>query len=636
MKNPLLLTPIATAEPYPLQTGRKTTLTIVCSSLHGDVDVSSITLYIPIGTNASDLTASSDFQTTVPAGWSLSQNTGMLQYTTDADHATLQSVTFIISNITINDLSGVCRVAVTEVSAPAGGPMKSRSGELEVKKGPPTFHLGELHVVTARSVDAGGTVTLTWSGSPATYSLMYEPSRDGTIVHEDVSGTNTYTSRPLTRYPLVAFVLTATHTEPGSDQPTVATRETFAYVNYPPPKFDEVKASVANDMLTIEWKTEHADHVTFLDDAQVLPPNGSLSPLVPDRLDYTLRAVNMTQNAFAAASLHLGISVIASKDFDSGPRTHPDQFSFPVPAQSFFKPVLAASPDGSSVYCGSSIGRFRFDGVTLRPLDPPPPSNWPQVALFLAVAPSGSVYSMSGMVLALDASLGGPSHWLEFEVNETPFAAIGVAPDGASVYVAGSRFVRRCDPRLAVLVRMPPSRWNCRFLTIVGGVLYFIGMDGPSWALCAWDAMTLQPIAEVALPAEGAGLVFSAKTGMIYVAMNESIAVLDPANLAAGILQMQTTPYKILAIAATPGGRQLVVAYERSIDVLDVPTFGTKAAVALAFPDGAFVPVAMCVPPNALRVFVAVQDAQNNNKLITIGPGSATVTIHSASPVPQT
>jgi hypothetical protein len=611
----LLLTPIAHADPAPLQTGTNTTLTVVCASLTGPIDVDSITFTIPIGTNPRDLSASSDFQFTMPDGWSVSQSGGMVMFSPNNDPATLTTITFVISNIAVNRFPGPCDIVVTESAAPTGGTSQVRTNKLRLAKYPSEFFLSELDAIP-QSVNAGGTVTLTWSGSSATYNMNYEPARDGTIVNQDVSSLNSYTSVPLTRYPVVVFTLTATYTPPGSDQPKVVTRQVIVNVNFPDPKFDEVNAGIANETLDVEWKTEHVNLVTLRDDDDVLPPNGSLASLVPDRLRYTMRAVNTTTKIVATADIELGIAVILTATYGAG--------------QMISTPGVAAAPDGSSLYvgCYDTLGQlmYRCDPVALN-ATATANAGASQATQVIAVSPDLTVYwfmanGSSGMLRATDSGFAsGQFRYLGFDSNENP-TALAFSSDGAWLYVGSTTTMYLCLPWPAARTRRPCN--GPQFIAPGGGNIYFVH-DSQTFA--AWDSMSLNTIHELALPSLPAGVAYSAAMGKVYVALTSppGIGVVDPANLDAGISTTHSLTNTPIALASTPHGRELVVLYSGSVDILDPATFTAKTTLTL--PTG-INPIGLGVAANAWRVYVVAQDPQYVTYVVAIGPTSATVTIH--------
>jgi hypothetical protein len=157
------------------------TLVIVVSNNSGHaVDCKSIKLSFLKGTNARDLFAdSTGISTSAPAGWGISQQDAVFTATpnTPEDGEIGGSgLSFVLSNIKVNDQPGTTRFTITQVTSDGTTAM-----DYTLSKFPQQFEVGPL-TAEPLIVKQGASTTLFWSGSGgATYELQYLDDDDNTI-----------------------------------------------------------------------------------------------------------------------------------------------------------------------------------------------------------------------------------------------------------------------------------------------------------------------------------------------------------------------------------------------------------------------------------------------------------------------
>jgi hypothetical protein len=268
------------ADPDPLQAGGTATLTLIVSNPGGQVvTVDSIVVTLPVGTNAKDLTAdASGIQSQLPPGWGVSQSGGELTLrpaTPEAARVARSGLAFVFARIQLNAEPGTVAVAIDETASSAADPApKPRTATLTLDKFPRQFALGGLAVNPLR-VEPGGSATLTWSGSPADYSLYYDPGTAPVDVR--VGSTGPYVARDLERPAGVTFTLRVSVTVPGQDQPLLLQRQ--VHVDVAAVAIDNFQASPPtvgpNGLTRLSWRTSNATSVTLDPGNHKVPAKGA-------------------------------------------------------------------------------------------------------------------------------------------------------------------------------------------------------------------------------------------------------------------------------------------------------------------------------------------------------------------------
>lgn len=195
----LLLTYDLTTAPFPLQAsaasqgGEPVTASLVLLAQNNsgsDVQLQGIAIQLPVGTSANDLTEDATSIVPVsPAGWdppAVNPAQGSMSYVftpANEDSITLKqgdSLTFVFNGITVNTVSGIMQIMITEYNSICNGancPVK----EIDLTKFPNGW--GE---VTFSSPDPniapGDPAFLNWSGpAGATYTIEYYTQETGLV-----------------------------------------------------------------------------------------------------------------------------------------------------------------------------------------------------------------------------------------------------------------------------------------------------------------------------------------------------------------------------------------------------------------------------------------------------------------------
>jgi hypothetical protein len=272
-----LLNYALTTEPFPLQaspdsgTPNTATLTVVGSNPNPTKPVLliGISIKLPIGPDASDLTASAPSAPVPPDGWSLSQTKegeGSVEYVFDSPPGQgtvgASGLAFNFNAVQINDQPGTVEVIVTE--ATEGNPRT----QLSVTKFPNAW--GQVSFwANPTYIQSGQATTLYWSGpSGATYTIEY-PTPEGDVVNvpgpadPPLSSEGQYPSQtdsPLQLYQMTVFTLTVEETIDkqfyyAQQQVTVTVEEQTLTIK----SFGSVPAYVSpNYPVTLSWKTTWA------------------------------------------------------------------------------------------------------------------------------------------------------------------------------------------------------------------------------------------------------------------------------------------------------------------------------------------------------------------------------------------
>jgi hypothetical protein len=280
--------------PNPLLASGGASLTLVVSNGGSQiVTVASITITLPVGTNAKNLTPSGNGITTQPsAGWNVAQNGGaftLTPQTAEAAKVGARGLAFVFSSIAVNGEPGTCTLAIAESASSPAKPQQNRTTGIALAKFPAQFALGDL-TVTPPSVAPGGSVSLMWTGSPATYVLSYDPDGNGTRTYP-VGASGPYTAANLTA-PIVVFTLTVTVTVPGQDQPLVTQRQAIVTVATGTLAFTALPNAVGvNGVAKLAWRATGATSCTLDPGDERIPLSGYAYVIVPKTTLFTVVAI---------------------------------------------------------------------------------------------------------------------------------------------------------------------------------------------------------------------------------------------------------------------------------------------------------------------------------------------------------
>lgn len=280
------LTYALTTNPDPLQVnGANATITIIASARYsGAVNITSITVTIPIGTGTQSLaSAATTIAAAGPENWTISGNAtqGIFTFTPPAsgDSGLSSGLVFTFTNITVNASVGSADISIEENNTP------SDTLSIPVSKFPADFYLNAL-TVNPPQVNAGGTTILSWSGSPG-YTYAITPAELLSEPIDPANNAGSVTTLPLSGNTI--FTLTVSN---GDNQGSAVTQE-VAGVTVNPPTISDFRidggTSVSNvnlgDTLALSWTTTNADNVLVLVDDQ------AVGFFAADATDATLNAV---------------------------------------------------------------------------------------------------------------------------------------------------------------------------------------------------------------------------------------------------------------------------------------------------------------------------------------------------------
>jgi microcystin-dependent protein len=191
---PTLLNYALLTEPFPLQASpdsgstKPAKLTIVASNPNPEAPVTikkKISITLPIGATARDLTATAPLNTVAPQYWTppskprLGEGVAIYDFTPTAGHkdVTDQGLNFIFNDVAINQQSGSCLIEITEVISDT----EDYQTTLSVTKFP--YGWGEVTFgVNPANIQAGQDTTLDWAGpARAEYKIEYSIPVKGTV-----------------------------------------------------------------------------------------------------------------------------------------------------------------------------------------------------------------------------------------------------------------------------------------------------------------------------------------------------------------------------------------------------------------------------------------------------------------------
>ncbi|HEY0319608.1 MAG TPA: hypothetical protein VGC66_01425 [Pyrinomonadaceae bacterium] len=297
------------------QTGDKSSLTlmiVISNDTHKIIDCQSLSFGFLKGTDAKDLFPdATGIGTSVPKGWSIKQDGSLFTATPDPSKdghngkIGRDGLTFVLSNIKVNEQPGTTDMTITEVTTNHTGTLS-----YPLEKFPPQFKIGPL---TAQPliVNEGSSTTLFWNGTGGgTYELMYADA-DGntvTIMHpkgepdQPLPANGSYTIDKLEVTPVMTFYLLITLYVPGQQEPLKAQRQCTVTVKPPQPAINSftIKANPITPgqpfSFTLKWDIVGAFQITANDgqggQERTLPiPNNATSYQVfPTQLitNYTL------------------------------------------------------------------------------------------------------------------------------------------------------------------------------------------------------------------------------------------------------------------------------------------------------------------------------------------------------------
>ena len=300
------------------------TLTIVVSNnTHKLIDCRSISFGFLKGTDAKDLLSdATGIGTAIPKGWKLTQ-IGAL-FTAKPDTAKdgkigAAGLTFVLSNIKVNQQPGTTDMTITEVTTKNTGTFVQ-----SLEKFPQQFQVDQL-TAEPLIVVQGSSTTLNWSGSSgATYELLYldEDGNTVTIMHpkgepsQPLPPAGSYTIEDLQVTPVMTFYLLVTLKIRKQDKPLQAQRECLVTVNPPRPAINSFTIT-ANPVtpgqqlsFILNWDVVGSFQITANDgqggNERVLPiPNTATSYQVfPTQLVTTYTLTVFPQGAVADKEKH--------------------------------------------------------------------------------------------------------------------------------------------------------------------------------------------------------------------------------------------------------------------------------------------------------------------------------------------
>jgi hypothetical protein len=264
---PTLLTYSILLDPDPFQVNGQGTFTLVVSkSTPGTITCSEIKVTLLVGKAAQDLTTDASSIVVEPPSdsWGVDSTGGVITLTPSgaAGQFGAQGVPFVFAGIAVNDQPGTTMIRIDETASSASDPTPStRCILLPVAKFPVQFSVSNL-VITPAEVAFGGSTSVMWTGTPATYMLEYPGCPPG---GKPVSNVGPFEMQDLTSFPAV-FTLTASLSVPGQDEPLVLQRQKAAEL-LPQLKILDFSASTTllsgADVLALGWEVELATSLSL-------------------------------------------------------------------------------------------------------------------------------------------------------------------------------------------------------------------------------------------------------------------------------------------------------------------------------------------------------------------------------------
>lgn len=254
------------------QTGEPSIVTlmiVVSNSTHKLIDCQSISFSFLQGTDAKDFFSdSTGIGTSAPTGWNLTQDGALFTATpatSEAGKIGAAGLTFVISNIQVNQQVGTTDITITEVTTGNNGTLAYLLAKFPVE-----FTVGQLKA-NPISVNQGDSTTLSWNCSPgATYALQYLNGNEEVTITETTDGqplpaVGSYTVENLQANPTI-FYLIVTLTVAGQDQPLVFDSWFPVAVAIPNVKINNFTASTQTvdypgDNVTFTWDVTAATQV---------------------------------------------------------------------------------------------------------------------------------------------------------------------------------------------------------------------------------------------------------------------------------------------------------------------------------------------------------------------------------------
>jgi len=284
-----LLTYAILPAPNPLGVAGNATLTLAVSNGGTQiVTVASITMTIPVGTNAKDLMTVTTVATQPPDGWTIAQDGGaftLTPATASAAEVGADGLAFTFASIVVNGEPGTSTVAIVEAASSPSQPSANRTASVPLAKFPAAFALSDL-TGPATTVAQGGSASLMWTGSPATYVLTYDPDGNGGQSFS-VGASGPFSAHDLTA-PVVVFTLAATVTVPGQDQPLKTQRQVVVTVTAVTFDFTALPTSVGtNGVAKLAWTTTGVQSCT-VNPGVSTALNGSAYVIVPATQTFSL------------------------------------------------------------------------------------------------------------------------------------------------------------------------------------------------------------------------------------------------------------------------------------------------------------------------------------------------------------
>jgi len=266
---PTLLTyssPLLDPDPFRVNTNGTLTL-VVSKSTPATITCSEIKVTLLMGKAARDLTTdASSIVVTPPSDfWGVDNpGSGVITLTPSgkAGKFGAQGVPFVFAAILVNGEPGTTMIRIDETASSASDPTPAtRCILLPVAKFPVDFSVSDL-LITPAEVAFGGSTSVMWTGTPATYMLEYPGCPPG---GKPVSNVGPFEMQDLTSFPAV-FTLTASLSVPGQDEPLVVQRQKVAEL-LPQLKIVDFSASTTlvsgADVLALSWEVELATSLSL-------------------------------------------------------------------------------------------------------------------------------------------------------------------------------------------------------------------------------------------------------------------------------------------------------------------------------------------------------------------------------------
>ena len=533
-------------------------LTVIVSNSGTErVECSSITVSLLVGTAAKDFASDATGIGTVrPDGWNASVSGGSIIFQ-PASPVLIgkDSLTFVVTDITVNEQPGATAVSVIEVASVAGQPAQTGRIAISLAKFPAGFTLSGP-VADPLVVASGGGSTISWTGSAASYTLTYDAGTGAPVVVPGLPASWSYTASGLIGPQPVIFTLGVKVPVPGADQPVSLQRQVGVTIEPVAPTITRFTASLSHEQVSFRWATQNAVSCQIDGFPTLLVPNGTAPFTAPLGTEYTLSAMAQSGLSATSSTWALTWGVLQPTGWVAGPAT-----------------AVAVTQDGRYLY----IGNLNDNG--------------------LGGPPGGTItmYDTRTWATVVETTSYGASTLL-------------LSPDGSMLCAAVSSVdnegygVVFLDAKLLTYIGETQAQTNADLMAtdVTGATLFGVGLGAPSfWAFATANGQ-LQ-VSSSAVSGIATGIATSPVEDVVFAAQQQPNQVHAIDITTGGVVRSTTLADVPGPLVASPDGAQLYVTQvnAQAVLVLDSTTF----AILQTIPCGG-APLAITLSIDGKRLFI--------------------------------